>query len=210
MAATTVVLADDHELVREGIARLLESLGELKIVAQAGDGFQAIEQVQQHHPDIVILDISMPKLRGLEVINDIRRLSPTTKIMVLSMHNKKKYVQQALQNGALAYMLKQSAVHELKYALESVMNGETYISTQIPQHSLENNSQQKDEKLTVRERQILTLLAEGHSTKKIAKLLFISPKTVETHRHHINSKLKTGNLADLVKYAIKEELVLFD
>ena len=207
--ATTVVLADDHDLVREGIARLLESFGDIEVVAHAGDGHQAIQQVQKHQPDLVFLDISMPKLRGIEVIKYVRRLSPKTKIIVLSMHNKEKYIQEAIQSGAEAYLLKESAIHELQQAVECVLSGGTYTSAQISQQ-LFNTLEQNNNKLTERERHILKLLAEGHSTKKIAELLFISPKTVETHRHRINRKLQVGSIAELVKYAIREELIVLD
>lgn len=207
MASISVILADDHDLVREGIARLLESFGGMQVVAHAGDGYEALEQVQRHLPDVIILDISMPRLRGLEAIKEILKISPKTKVVVLSMHNKEKYIQDAMENGASAYLLKESAVNDLYIALNVVVEGGTYFSPQI---TLSNDSEKSKTPLTKRERQIVTLLAEGHSTKDIAALLYISPKTVETHRHHINTKLNAGSMADLVKYAIKEELISID
>lgn len=214
MSNIKVLLADDHQIVREGIAHLLENLGDMDIVGQAGDGHEAVKLTTELQPDILILDITMPKLRGVEVITEVQTKSPKTKIIVLSMHNKEMYIKECMRNGASAYLLKESAVNELKNAIDYVLNGQVYLSPAISkgvvQDWLAPKSTEGAGPLTVREKEILKLLAEGHSNKEIAAMLFISPKTVETHRHRINEKLHLGNVADLVRYAIKEGLVSVD
>lgn len=206
-----VILADDHQIVREGIAHLLESFGNMDIVGQAGDGHEAVKLSAELQPDILILDITMPKMRGVEVITEVRSQSPKTKIIILSMHNKEIYIKECMKNGASAYLLKESAVNELKSAVDYVMNDQIYLSPAISKGVVQDWLAPKEHAdsspLTVREKEILKLLAEGHSNKEIAAMLFISPKTVETHRHRINEKLNLGNVADLVRYAIKEGLV---
>jgi DNA-binding NarL/FixJ family response regulator len=209
-----IILADDHQIVREGIAHLLESFGNMEIVAQAGDGHEAVRVTTELQPDILILDITMPKLRGVEVISEVKTKSPKTKIIILSMHNKEMYIKECMKNGASAYLLKESAVNELKSAIDYVLNDQIYLSPAISKGVVRDwiapKAQDSASPLTVREKEILKLLAEGHSNKEIAAMLFISPKTVETHRHRINEKLNLGNVADLVRYAIKEGLVSLD
>ena len=212
MSKIKIVLADDHDLVREAIAKLVESFGDIEIVGQAGDGYEAVVLAREKNPDIMLLDITMPKLRGVEAISEIRKVSPETKIIVLSMHDKDRYIKDCLRNGASGYLLKVSAVHELKHAIEHVMKDQIYLSPAISQNVVKDWLADKKtdfprDPLTVREREILKLLAEGYSNKQIAGMLFISPKTVETHRYRINEKLKFGSVADLVRYAIKEGLV---
>ncbi len=209
-----VILADDHQIVREGIAHLLESFGNMEIVGQAGDGHEAIRITVELQPDILILDITMPKLRGVEVISEVRSHSPKTKIIILSMHNKEVYIKECMKNGASAYLLKESAVNELKSAIDYVIHDQIYLSPAISKGVVKDwltpQTVEDASPLTVREKEILKLLAEGHSNKEIAAMLFISPKTVETHRHRINEKLNLGNVADLVRYAIKEGLITLD
>ncbi len=212
MNKITVVLADDHDLVREGIARLVESFGDIEIIGQAGDGYEAIVLAREKKPDIMLLDITMPKLRGVEAISEIKNVSPLTKVIVLSMHNKERYIKDCMRNGASAYLLKESAVHELKYAIAHVMKDQIFLSPAISRNVVKDwltdaKTDPSAGPLTVREREVLKLLAEGHSNKEIAAMLFISPKTVETHRYRINEKLKLGSVADLVRYAIKEGLI---
>ncbi|MBN1481367.1 DNA-binding response regulator [candidate division KSB1 bacterium] len=211
MNNTTILLADDHRIVREGIARLLESFGDIEIVGQANDGYEAVTLATQLQPDILVLDITMPKLLGVEVISDVRIHSPGTKIIVLSMHHKDKYIKDCMRNGASAYLLKESAVNELKSAIQYVLKDQIYLSPAISRSVVKDwltpDSNHNGSPLTSREREILKLLAEGYSNKEIASMLFISPKTVETHRHRINDKLNLGNVADLVRYALKEGLI---
>ncbi|MBN1560186.1 response regulator transcription factor [candidate division KSB1 bacterium] len=211
MANYKVLLADDHRIVREGIAYLLQSFGNIEIVGQAGDGHETILMAANLQPDILVIDISMPKLLGVEAIREVRCRSPRTKIIVLSMHSKEKYIKDCIRNGASAYLLKESAVNELKSAIGYVMNDQVYLSPAISKSvvhdwlSLEANDTTSP--LTAREKQVLKLLAEGYSNKQVAAMLFISPKTVETHRHRLNEKLHLGNVADLVRYALKEGLI---
>lgn len=217
MSKTRIVLADDHKLVREGIAHLLESFGEIEIVGQASDGQEAIKIVKNTQPDIAILDISMPKLRGIEAISEIKNVAPSTLIIILSMFSKEKYIKDSLRNGASAYLLKESAAQELYDAVYYVKKGQIYLSPAISKNIVQGwlrDSSSSDNIgqniLTTREGEILKLLAEGYSNKEIAGMLFISPKTVETHRHRINEKLELGNIADLVRYAIKEGFISID
>ena len=215
MDKLTVVLADDHSIVREGIGRLVESFGNIEIIGHAVDGYEAVQLTAQLRPHIVILDISMPKLHGVEAVREIKQRSPETKVIMLSMHNKDRYIKDCMRNGASAYLLKESAVKELKDAIDYVLNDQVYLSPTISKNVVKDWLSPKAHTdipgpLTLREREILKLLAEGHTNKEIAGMLFISPKTVETHRHHINEKLNLGNLADLVRYAIREGLVAVD
>jgi DNA-binding NarL/FixJ family response regulator len=216
MDTVTIVLADDHDIVREGIARLLETFGNINVVGQADNGLDAVQLARDIRPDIVILDITMPKMLGVEAIREIRRDSPDSKIIVLSMHNKERYVRDCMINGASAYLLKQSAVHELQNAIDYVLKDQYYLSPVISKGVIQSwlaGSTSRDSGtgiLTTREREILKLLAEGNSNRAIAELLHISPKTVETHRHRINEKLELGNITDLVRYALKEGVISVD
>jgi len=211
---TTIALVDDHDLVREGIARLVESFGNFEIVGQAGDGQAAIILAREKKPDLMLLDVTMPKMRGVEAIVEIKKASSHTKIIILSMHSKEQYIKDCMRNGASAYLLKESAVFELKYAIEQVMMGKLYLSPSISnlvvKDWLAGSTKSEANPLTVREQEILKLLAEGHGNKEIAAMLFISPKTVETHRHRINNKLNFSSVADLVRYAIKEGLIAIE
>ncbi len=214
MDSIKVVLADDHHIVREGIAHLLASHDQFEVVDQAGDGHEAVKKVTQLKPDVLILDITMPKMRGVEVISEALSASPQTKVIILSMHNKDIYIKECMRNGASAYLLKESAVNELVHAIDVVMKGQIYLSPTISkgvvQDWLSPKASDESGPLTVREKEVLKLLAEGHTNKEIAAMLFISPKTVETHRHRINEKLKLGNVTDLVRYAIKEEMITIE
>lgn len=206
-----LVLADDHRIVREGIAHLLQSFGTIEIVGQAGDGHEAVLLSTSLQPDILILDISMPKMLGVDVIREVRSRSPRTKIIVLSMHNRERYIKDCLRHGASAYLLKESAVNDLKSAIECVLDDQVYLSPMISRSVVQEghspDTAALSNPLTAREKQVLKLLAEGHSNKEIAAILYISPKTVETHRHRLNAKLKLGNIADLVRYALREGLI---
>ncbi len=215
MEKIRAVLADDHALVRAGLRELLQALNNVTVVGEAGDGIEAIEQAKGLHPDILILDIQMPLMGGIEAIREIKRISPETQILVLSMHSKEEYVRQTLKNGASGYLLKQSASDDLKNAIAAITSGSIYLSPSISRSIVSAWLKEGDVKtavksaegeLTEREKGVLKLLAEGLSNKRIAELLHISVKTVETHRHRIMDKLKLHSVADLVKYAIKEGL----
>ena len=213
-APLTLILADDHALVRAGIRTLLEKLEGVQIVAEAGDGRQTLVLVQQHLPNVVIMDISMPGLNGLDTTARIVREQPKTKVLILSMHTSEEYVLLALRAGATGYLLKDAATVELGVALGAVRRGETYLSPTISKEVLARHRQQTlDPKadsikaLTPRMREIVQLIAEGRSTKEIAFLLNLSVKTIETHRMHLMARLDLHDVAGVVRYALRTGLI---
>lgn len=213
MIPVRVLLADDHALVRAGIRALLQDLEGVTVVAEAGNGAEVLELARIHRPDVVLLDISMPGLSGLDVSAQLEQELPEVRVVVLSMHANEEYVLQALRAGAVGYMLKDSATAELELALKAVMQGETYLSPPISKQVVEGYVQRvgaeqpASEKLTPRQREVLRLIAEGHSTKEIAHHLELSVKTVETHRAQVMERLQIRDIAGLVKYAIRNGLV---
>lgn len=214
MKKYTVLLADDHALVRAGLRQLLLEFKSYDIIGEAGDGLQAIEEARLHQPNLVVLDLAMPKMRGIEAIKEIKKVSPDSKILVLSMYESEEYIRHALLNGADGYLLKGSATDELRSALEHVLASRLYLSPAISRafvtDLLKKNQDHEQElggELSEREWGVLKLLAEGYTNKEIAGLLHISSKTVETHRSRIMDKLGLNNLADLVKYAIRKGLI---
>jgi DNA-binding NarL/FixJ family response regulator len=213
-APLTLILADDHALVRAGIRTLLEKLEGVQIVAEAGDGRQTLVLVEQHLPNVVIMDISMPGLNGLDTTTRIVREQPRTKVLILSMHTSEEYVLLALRAGATGYLLKDAATVELGVALAAVRRGETYLSPTISKEVLARHRQQSlDPKaesikaLTPRMREIVQLIAEGRSTKEIAFLLNLSVKTIETHRMHLMARLDLHDVAGVVRYALRTGLI---
>jgi len=213
MTPVRVLLADDHALVRAGIRALLQNLDGVAVVAETGNGAEVLEFARAHRPDVVLLDISMPGLGGLEVSAQLRDALPDVRVVMLSMHANEEYVLQALRAGAAGYMLKDSATAELELALKAVMQGETYLSPPISKQVVEGYVQRvgaeqtASDNLTPRQRQVLQLIAEGHSTKEIAHRLNLSVKTVETHRAQLMERLQIREIAGLVKYAIRHGLV---
>lgn len=213
MTPVRVLLADDHVLVRAGIRALLEGLEGVVVVAEAGNGGEVLELARKHRPDIVLLDISMPGIGGLEASAQLRQELPEVRVVMLSMHANEEYVLQALRAGAVGYMLKDSATAELELALQAVMQGETYLSPPISKQVVEGYVQRVGaeqpaaDHLTPRQRQVLQLIAEGLSTKEIAYRLELSVKTVETHRAQLMERLQIRDIAGLVKYAIRNGLV---
>jgi len=216
MKPITVLLTDDHVLVRQALGHLLLTFEKYSVVGEAGDGLEAIALTEKYKPDVVILDIAMPRMRGLEALHDLKRISPETRILILSMHNREEYVRQAFRNGADGYLLKESAADELLVALNHLSRGETYLSPAISRNIVKDWLREDNEKqiltstksdLSDRERMVLKLIAEGLSNKQVAETLHISSKTVETHRMRIMEKLKLRGLPDLVKYAIREGFV---
>ncbi len=216
MKPISIVIADDHKILRAGLYSFFEKNNVFTIVGEAGNGLEAIEQVREKRPDILILDIAMPLMRGLEAIKEIKRISPTTRILILSMHNREEYVRTALANGAEGYILKESAAEELLSALEHISKGNVYLSPAVSKTIVDEWLREEDHKrltskkrdhLSEREMAVLKLVAEGMTNREIAKLLHISVKTVETHRFRLMEKLSLRNLPDLVKYAIKQGLV---
>jgi len=213
MTQVRVLLADDHALVRAGIRALLEGLEGVVVVAEAGNGGEVLELARKHRPDIVLLDISMPGIGGLEASAQLKQELPEVRVVMLSMHANEEYVLQALRAGASGYMLKDSATAELELALQAVMQGETYLSPRISKQMVEGYVQRVGaeqpaaDHLTPRQRQVLQLIAEGLSTKEIAYRLELSVKTVETHRAQLMERLQIRDIAGLVKYAIRSGLV---
>jgi DNA-binding NarL/FixJ family response regulator len=213
MTPVRVLLADDHALVRAGIRALLEGLEGVTVVAEAGNGGEVLELARKHLPDVVLLDISMPGIGGLEASAQLKQELPEVRVVMLSMHANEEYVLQALRAGAVGYMLKDSATAELELALQAVMQGETYLSPPISRQVVEGyvqrvgGEQPAADHLTPRQRQVLQLIAEGLSTKEIAYRLELSVKTVETHRAQLMERLQIRDIAGLVKYAIRNGLV---
>jgi len=216
MKRPRVLLADDHTLVLEGLRKLLEDHYEL--VGAVEDGLTLLAMAQRLEPDVIVTDISMPQLNGLDAARKLRRLVPRSKVIFLTMHKDVTYATEAFQAGATGYLLKQSAASELHLAIDAVLKGQLYITPLIAKDLLEPTLRPSDGlpskrtpgTLTPRQREILQLVAEGQSTKEIANLLNISPKTVEFHKSHISSQLGIHTTAALTKYAIAHGLVASD
>lgn len=209
-----VIIADDHKIIREGLRSLLEKSGEFQCVGEADDGRQAVMLATELRPDIVIMDIAMPNLNGIEATRQIKSELPEVEVVVLSMHATRNYVVQVLQAGASAYLLKDSAFEELSTALLAISRGGMYLSPAITKTAalatlkggLSGGIGGQTDHLTKRELQVLQLIAEGKSTKDIAARLELSVKTVETHRKQIMDKLEIRSIAGLTKYCIREGL----
>lgn len=213
MKPIRVVLADDHTLVRAGIRKLLETLLEVSIVGEADDGLALLTLVQQQQPDLVLLDIAMPGLNGLEAAARLCKVAPAARVLMLSMHQNEEYVRQALRCGAAGYMLKDAAPVELALAIQAVMRGETYLSPSVSKGVVNDYVQRlRDDDnpgsgLTPRQTEVLQLIAEGHSSKEIARRLDLSVKTVETHRSQLMKQLDIHEVAGLVRFAMRNGLV---
>jgi len=207
-----IILADDHVMFRQGIKNILEKDNGLEVVGEVGDGLRLLELLKKTAPDMVILDISMPNLRGLEATREIKMISRDVKVLILSMHSDKEYVYNAISAGAEGYLLKEDADTELFSAVENIRKGGRYISPllsgeltqELVKTYYKGQASMPSEHLTIREREVLKLIAEGNSSKEIADLLFISIRTVEHHRANIMRKLNIKNTATLVKYAIRK------
>jgi len=208
------LLVEDHTIVRQGLRRLLEEKG-VEVVGEAETGRKGIEAARNLKPDVVVMDISMPRLGGIEATRRIRKELPGTKIIILTIHIDENYIFKALDAGADAYLVKETASEDLYEAIETVMKGETYFSPKIPAKVIKSykklvrSGKKVDEfsRLTNREREILQLIAEGFTSKQIGEMLYISDKTVENHRANIMGKLDIHDTAGLVRYAVKIGLV---
>ncbi|HVU16815.1 MAG TPA: response regulator transcription factor [Candidatus Didemnitutus sp.] len=209
---TTVVIADDHEIVRRGLRSLLEGHA-CRIVAEAADGLTAAQSVEKLKPNLLFLDLNMPRLHGLEVLKQVRASSPATRVVVLSMHNDEPYVIEALRAGAAAYLLKGSESEEIGQALKEVLSGRRYLSAPLSDWAINNLASKPPEAgdalatLSPREREVLQLAAEGFGNAEIAEKLFISPRTAETHRTNLMRKLGLQSQTDLVRFAIRKGLI---
>lgn len=207
-----VLLVDDHEMFREGLKKQLESKLDLQIVAEAANGEEAVAQAKLHKPDLIILDINMPKMNGIEAAEAIRGCSPHSKIIALTMHTDKGFVTKMIRSGASAYVSKQSAFNELELAISAVSSNRRFVSPSIEEMIVHDYLQQSDGTpipsaiLSDKEKKILQNIAEGKNTKEIALQMNLSPKTVETHRMHIMEKLHIHTIAELTKYALREGL----
>ena len=219
MTPIRVVLADDHALVRAGIRALLENIEGVAVVAEAGDGRAALRAVAEHQPDVVLMDIAMAGLNGLEATARIVREHPAVRVVILSMHANEEYVLRALQAGAIGYLLKDADTAELELAVRAAARGEAYLSPGVSRHLIADYVRRvgRDPQLveslrhglsllTPRQREVLQLIAEGRTTREIARLLNISVKTVETHRAQLMERLDIHDVAGLVRYAIRAGL----
>lgn len=210
----TIVLADDHPIVRKGLRALLGAEPDFSVQGEAVNGLETVRLAEQMKPDILIVDLMMPGMGGLEVIRRIHQASPQTRTIVLSMHSGEAYVLQALKNGAFGYVLKEESHAALIQAVRSVIAGQYYLSPPLSELLIETVQSRTDvpvqdpfDTLTDREREVLHLAAEGHTNAEIAERLFISPRTVESHRAHLMQKLKIRTQTDLVRYALRRGIV---
>jgi DNA-binding NarL/FixJ family response regulator len=206
-----VVLADDHAILRDGLRKLLEQEPDMDVVGEAGNGREAVQLVRTLTPDVVLLDIAMPELNGVEASRQILSLVPGTKIVVLSMHSDARYIREMLAIGAVGYLLKQSAFDEIVEATRAAARNQAYFSPAVAGVVAEQFRAKDDPSpLTPREKQVLQLLAESNSSRQVAAKLHISVKTVETHRRHLMAKLDIHSLAGLTKYAVRVGLTAID
>jgi DNA-binding NarL/FixJ family response regulator len=216
MTRVRVLLADDHQLVRGGLRALLEALPDVEVVGDTGDGREAVELVAQRRPDIVLMDIAMPGLSGLEATARIQTTSPDTRVVIVSMHAGAEFVAEALHAGASGYLLKSCAPGELPLALAAVARGEVWLSPGVSRPVVQEYREARALRgksragLTPRQRETLQLIAEGKSTKQIAGILGVSVKTIETHRAQLMDRLEIYDVAGLVRYAIRHGMVQAD
>lgn len=207
----TIVIVDDHTIVRQGLMKLLEEEKGMQVIGEGMDGREAVKTVQTLKPDIVIMDIAMPKLNGIEATRQIKQAGIETKIIILSMHDHSRYIRELLGLGVSGYLLKNAASKDIVKAINSAMKGDTYLSPSISSRVIEDyvgmNKKSSEEELyntlTNREREVFQMIVEGSSTKKIAETLYVSPSTVKSHRSNIMEKLKMDNLSQLIQYAIQ-------
>ena len=211
---TTIVLADDHHIVRQGLRALLETEPDFSLIGDAGDGIEAVRMTERLKPDVLIVDLMMPGLNGLEVTRQVSQRVPKTHVLVLSMHASDAYVLEALKNGATGYVLKDSHASDLVQAVRRVAAGRRYLSPPLSERAIEMYIQKAEsgtldpyDTLTTREREVLQLAAESHSTAEIAERLFISPRTAETHKANLMRKLGLSSQTDLILYAVRRGII---
>ena len=214
-ASIRILLADDHQIVRQGLRRILEENPDMEVVGEASDGRQAVQMALETKPQVVVMDVSMPQMNGIEAIRQLSKRLPSAKVLVLSMYSDESYVVQVLEAGATGYLLKDSADTDLMQAVLAVHSGKSFFSPLISRILLDEYVRQLQEKgisdryelLTEREREILQLIAEGKTSREIAELLNISASTVDTHRAHIMEKLDLHNPYEVVLYAVRKGLI---
>jgi len=210
-----IFLADDHTIVRQGLAKLLEAESDLEVIGEAEDGREAVNKVQKLKPDIVIMDIAMPLLNGIEATRQIKKMLPQTKVIILSMHSHDRYISELISLGASGYLLKDSTGGEIIKAISAAVKGDVYLSPTISRRviddylTLKKTSSREDlyTKLSNREREVFQMIAEGRSTKEVSDILCVSPSTVKTHRANIMEKLKIENISQLIQFAIRLGIV---
>jgi two-component system, NarL family, response regulator NreC len=209
----TVFLADDHQIMRDGLRTLIETQPGFRVVGESGDGRETVRAVGRLKPDVVLMDIAMPGLNGIEATRQIRRKNPSVEVVILSMYTTTEHVYRALEAGARGYLLKECAGHEVVEALRAAKDGRRFLSGKISEEDVEDHRRRARgkaasplERLSPREREILQLVVEGKSSAAIAKLVFLSPKTVETYRSRLMKKLDVDDLPSLIKYAVANGL----
>lgn len=209
-----ILLADDHTILRDGIRSLIEDEPDMEVVGEAEDGLSVVKLADSLKPDVILMDLAMPLLNGLEATRQIRKSNPNAKILILTMHENEEYIRQVLANGAMGYILKDAAARELLGAIRSVNKGEVVLSPAITRLIVTDylrwgdlSAQDTSDGLTDRERQILQLIAEGYTNKQIAEILSISIKTVQAHRLNLMKKLDLHNRGELIKYAIQKKII---
>jgi DNA-binding NarL/FixJ family response regulator len=212
-----IVIADDHKLMREGLSSLLSQQADIRVVGQAINGREAVQLAESENPDVVVMDVSMPDLNGIDATRQIISRSPRTRVIALSMHSDRQFVAEMFRAGARGYLLKDSAFEDLASAISRVAKDETYIAPRISGFRLEDYARKEERgepllapRLSEREREVLQMMAEGKGTKEIAADLHLSAKTVETHRQHLMDKLEIYSVAELTKFAIREGLTTLD
>ncbi len=209
----TVVLADDHEIVRKGVRSVLEAEKKYTVLAEVADGLAAVAAIERHKPDLLFLDLSLPRLHGIEVLRQVRAVSPSTRVLILSMHNDEPYVIEALRGGAMAYLLKGSDTSEILHAAREVLANRRFLSAPLSEWAISALVSKPAEAadplaaLSSREREVLQYAAEGLSNSAIAEKLFLSPRTTETHRTNLMRKLSLQSQTDLVRFAIRKGLI---
>jgi DNA-binding NarL/FixJ family response regulator len=211
---TTIILADDHTIVREGIQRLLDGEPGMRVIAMAADGLETVRLVETHRPDVLIADLMMPGLSGLEVARQVTQRVPQVCVIILSMHADEAYVLEALRNGAMGYVLKESGHTDLVNAIHEVQAGRRYLSAPLSERAInayvagsQSGVAEPYDNLTNREREVLQLAAEGHTAADIAQRLSISPRTVETHRANLMQKLGLHSQAELIRFALQRGIL---
>jgi DNA-binding NarL/FixJ family response regulator len=214
---TDILLADDHHIVRQGLRALLESDPHFRLVGEAGDGIEAVRMSERLKPDVLITDVMMPGLNGLEVTRQVTKALPKTRVIILSMYTNDAYVLEALKNGASGYVLKDSQAADLIQAVREVAAGRRYLSLPLSERALdlyakkvEDTPEDPYDMLTTREREVLQMVAEGRTSAEIAERLFISPRTAEGHRANVMRKLGLQNQADLIRFALKRGILPLD
>ena len=212
MDPVRVLLADDHALVRAGFRALLRGFVGVTVVAETDNGRDALRLIEEHRPDVVLMDIAMPELNGLEAAIRVRDLDPHVRVIILSMHANEEYILRALRAGVAGYLIKDAGPVELELALQAVTRGETYLSPAVSKRLAEYVRRMGDgssplDELTARQREVLQLIAEGHTTREIARTLDLSVKTIETHRTRLMERLDIHDIAGLVRYAVRVGLV---